>query len=63
MIKLFNLNCKQNKTNVRLARSMKPFEYLVRKYYKKSLVEEFKLRTLNEENILEANIYDTTTSL
>ena len=29
MIKLFNLNCKQNKTNVRLARSMKPFDFFL----------------------------------
>jgi len=35
---------------------MKPFEFLVRKYYKKSLVEEFKLQELDEANKLEANI-------
>ena len=56
MIKLFNLNCKLNKTNVRLARSMKPFEFLVRKYYKKSLVEQLRLQKLDESNRLESNI-------
>jgi hypothetical protein len=58
MIKLFNLNCKLNKTNVilRLSRSMKPFELLVRKYYKKSLDEQLRLQKLDESNKLEANI-------
>jgi hypothetical protein len=35
---------------------MKPFELLVRKYYKKSLDEQLRLQKLDESNKLEANI-------
>jgi hypothetical protein len=35
---------------------MKPFEFLVRKYYKKSLDEQLRLHKLDESNRLEANI-------